>query len=64
MLWIAAASALILLPAIFVTLEELGIGSTGGASSMARKLGLGNVAVRGDIDAVDATLIPDHGDAW
>ena len=44
--------------------EELGIGSTGGASSMARKLGLGHVAVRGDIDVVDATLIPDHGEAW
>ena len=64
LLWIAAASALILLPAIFVLLEELGIGSTGGASSMARKLGLGNVADRGDIDIVDAALIPDHGDAW
>ena len=64
LLWIAAASALILLPAIFVLLEELGIGSTGGASSMARKLGLGRVAVRGDIDSVDATLIPDHGEAW
>ncbi len=64
LLWIAAASALILLPAIFVLLEELGIGSTGGASSMARKLGLGNVANRSDIDLVDATLIPDHGDAW
>jgi predicted RND superfamily exporter protein len=64
LLWIAAASALILLPAIFVLLEELGIGSTGGASSMARKLGLGRVAVRGDIDPVDATLIPDHGEAW
>lgn len=64
LLWIAAASALILLPAIFVLLEELGIGSTGGANSMARKLGLGKVASRGDIDIVDATLIPDHGDAW
>ena len=64
LLWIAAASALILLPAIFVLLEDLGIGSTGGASSMARKLGLGNVAARGDVDLVDATLIPDHGDAW
>ncbi len=64
LLWIAAASALILLPAIFVLLEELGIGSTGGANSMARKLGLGKVAARGDIDVMDATLIPDHGDAW
>ena len=64
LLWIAAASALILLPAIFVLLEELGIGSTGGANSMARKLGLGKVSSRGEIDIVDATLIPDHGDAW
>ena len=64
LLWIAAASALILLPAIFVFLEEMGIGTTGGANSMARKLGLGNVAARGDIDVVDAALIPDHGDAW
>ncbi|MGB1828072.1 MAG: efflux RND transporter permease subunit [Candidatus Poseidoniaceae archaeon] len=64
LLWIAAASALILLPAIFVLLEELGIGSTGGANSMARKLGLGKVAARGDIDIADAALIPDHGDAW
>ena len=55
---------MILLPAIFVLLEELGFGSTGGASSMARKLGLGSVADRGDIDIVDAALIPDHGDAW
>ena len=64
LLWIAAASALILLPAIFVLLDELGIGSSGGANSMARKLGLGIVASRGDIDVVDAALIPDHGDAW
>jgi len=64
LLWIAAASALILLPAIFVLLEEIGIGSTGGTSSMARKLGLGKVSSRGDIDVVDATLIPDRGDAW
>lgn len=64
LLWISAASALILLPAIFVLLDELGIGSTGGSSSMARKLGLGKVASRGDIDALEATLIPDYGDAW
>ena len=64
LLWIAAASALILLPAIFVLLDELGIGSTGGSSSMARKLGLGKISNRGDIDAMDATLIPDYGDAW
>jgi len=64
LLWIAAASALILLPAIFVALEEFGIGSTGGGSAMARKLGLGKVGERGDIDMVDAVLIPDRGDAW
>jgi predicted RND superfamily exporter protein len=64
LLWIAAASALFLLPAIFVLLEELGVGSTGGASAMARKLGLGKIEARGNIDVVDATLIPDRGDAW
>lgn len=64
LLWIAAASALMLLPAIFVLLEEMGVGSTGGASAMARKLGLGKIASRGEIDVVEATLIPDRGDAW
>ena len=41
LLWVAAASALILLPAIFVTLEKMGIGAGGGGESnaMARKLG-------------------------
>ena len=47
LLWIAAASALILLPAIFVLLEELRIGSTGGASSRARKLDWGSCNERG-----------------
>jgi predicted RND superfamily exporter protein len=64
LLWIAAASALILLPAIFVTLENMGVGSVGGSSSMARRLGLGELKHRGDVDIVEATLIPDHGEAW
>jgi predicted RND superfamily exporter protein len=64
LLWIAAASALILLPAIFVTLEKMGVGSVGGSSSMARRLGLGELKHRGDVDIVEATLIPDHGEAW
>ncbi len=40
LLWIAAASALILLPAIFVTLEKLGIGTHGGSTALAKKIGL------------------------
>ena len=40
LLWIAAASALILLPAIFVTLEKTGIGTHGGSTALARKIGL------------------------
>ena len=40
LLWIAAASALILLPAIFSILHKLGIPATGGSSAMARSLGL------------------------
>ena len=40
LLWIAAASALILLPAIFVTLEKLGIGTQGGSTALAKKIGL------------------------
>ena len=40
LLWVAAASALILLPAIFVTLEKMGIGAVSGGNNMAKKLGL------------------------
>ena len=43
LLWVAAASALLLLPAIFVTLEKLGIGVVGGPSAMSRRLGLGKM---------------------
>jgi predicted RND superfamily exporter protein len=65
LLWIAAASALLLLPAIFVTLEKMGMGSTGGAEAMMRKLGLtgSQVAARdGSIDAV--VVMDDVEDVW
>ena len=64
LLWVAAASALILLPAIFVTLEKIGIGSVGGPSSMAKKLGLGSVGKRNEIDVLDAALVDDVVDSW
>jgi predicted RND superfamily exporter protein len=64
LLWVAAASALILLPAIFVTLEKMGIGSVGGPSGMAKKLGLGSVAKRNQIDVLDAALVDDVVDSW
>lgn len=62
LLWVAAASALILLPAIFVTLEKMGIGAVGNANSMARNLGL--VSSKNDhIEVMDA-LLEDVADAW
>ena len=65
LLWGAAASALLLLPAIFVTLEKMGIGSVGGPTGMARKLGLGRVKVD-DPDVLEAVLIMDSRseEAW
>ena len=68
LLWIAAASALLLLPAIFVTLEKLGVGSTGGSDSMKRALGLIQAQRSGDAD-IDAIMISsstrkDDADAW
>lgn len=63
LLWVAAASALILLPAIFVTLEKAGLGAVGGRSSMAKRFGLG-AAKQVDIDVLDAALVEDVVDAW
>jgi predicted RND superfamily exporter protein len=65
LLWVAAASALLLLPAIFVTLEKMGIGSVGGPTGMARKLGLGRVKVD-DPDVLEAVLVMDSRseEAW
>ena len=64
LLWVAAASALLLLPAIFVTLEKMGIGAVGGPSGMAKKLGLGAVGGRNEIDVLDAALVDDVVDSW
>ena len=65
LLWVAAASALLLLPAIFVTLEKMGIGAVGGPSGMARKLGLGRVKPD-DPDVLEAVLVMDSrsDEAW
>ena len=63
LLWIAAASALILLPAIFVTLEKTGIGTFGGSTALARKIGLGSKKQ----EILDADLIiknKSKQDAW
>ncbi|MCS5533258.1 MAG: MMPL family transporter [Candidatus Poseidoniaceae archaeon] len=64
LLWVAAASALILLPAIFVTLEKMGVGAVGGPSGMAKKLGLGAIGKRNEIDVLDAALVDDVVDSW
>lgn len=63
LLWVAAASALILLPAIFVTLEKAGMGAVDGRSAMAKRLGLGQKK-RLDVDVLDAALLDDVIDAW
>ena len=63
LLWVAAASALVLLPAIFVTLEKMGIGAVSGSNSMAKKLGLVRPVNLTD-DVMDAALVDDVIDAW
>ena len=64
LLWVAAASALILLPAIFVTLEKMGIGAVGGANGMARRLGLVEDMTHHIDDGMDASLVDDVIDVW
>ncbi|HJM54958.1 MAG TPA: MMPL family transporter, partial [Poseidonia sp.] len=64
LLWVAAASALILLPAIFVTLEKMGIGAVGGANGMAIRLGLVENTGHSLDDVMDASLIDDIVDVW
>lgn len=63
LLWVAAASALILLPAIFVTLEKMGIGAVSGSNNMAKKLGLIRTHQATD-DVMDAALLDNVVDAW
>jgi predicted RND superfamily exporter protein len=65
LLWVAAASALFLLPAIFVTLEKYGIGVVGGTSGMAKRLGLGKIKAD-DPDVLEAVLVVDskNKEAW
>ena len=63
LLWVAAASALILLPAIFVTLEKMGIGAVSGSNSMAKKLGLIGAGEMADA-VMEAALLDDVTDVW
>ena len=63
LLWVAAASALILLPAIFITLEKMGIGAVSGGNNMARKLGLIRTAATTE-DVMEAALDDEIADAW
>ena len=63
LLWVAAASALVLLPAIFVTLEKMGIGAVSGGNNMAKKLGLIRTSKTSD-DVMEAALVDDIVDAW
>ncbi|MEC7988681.1 MAG: MMPL family transporter [Candidatus Thermoplasmatota archaeon] len=63
LLWVAAASALVLLPAIFITLEKMGIGAVSGGNNMAKKLGLIRTAQASD-DVMEAALVDEVVDVW
>ena len=63
LLWVAAASALILLPAVFVTLDKMGIGAGSSSTGMARKLGLIS-GKKSDVDVLDAAISDDIKEAW
>ncbi|MDG1548712.1 MAG: MMPL family transporter [Candidatus Poseidoniaceae archaeon] len=63
LLWVAAASALILLPAIFVTLDKMGIGAVSNSTGMARKLGLIS-GQKSDVDVLEAAISNEIKDAW
>ena len=63
LLWVAAASALVLLPAIFITLEKMGIGAVSGGNNMAKKLGLIRTVTTTE-DVMEAALVDDVVDAW
>ena len=63
LLWVAAASALVLLPAIFITLEKMGIGAVSGGNNMAKKLGLIRTPTTTE-DVMEAALVDDVVDAW
>jgi hypothetical protein len=54
----------LLLPAIFVTLEEFGVGSVGGASAMAKRLGLAGAKDYKDSDVIIASSKDEIIDAW
>ena len=64
LLWVAAAGALVLLPAIFVALEKAGIATVGGRSGLATKLGLGQATVEAEDVVYDAVIVERSGDAW
>ena len=54
---------LILLPAIFITLEKMGIGAVSGSNNMAKKLDTDPTASVSE-DVMEAALIDDVVDAW
>ena len=64
LLWVAAAGALVLLPAIFVAMEKAGMATVGGRPSMANKLGLGRKSPPVEDVVYDAVIIERSGDAW
>ena len=64
LLWVAAAGALVLLPAIFVALEKAGVATVGGRSGLANRLGLGRTTAQAEDIVYDAVVVERAGDAW
>ena len=64
LLWVAAAGALVLLPAIFIALEKARVTTVGGHSGLANKLGLSRKYVQAEDIVYDAVVVERSGDAW
>ena len=64
LLWVAAAGALILLPAIFVAMEKAGYHPVASGNTLARRVGLGNKIDRSQDVVYDAVVVHDSMEAW
>jgi len=64
LLWVAAAGALVLLPAIFVAMEQAGYPPVASSNALARRVGLGRKQGSNEDVVYDAVLISEATDAW
>ena len=64
LLWVAAAGALVLLPAIFVAMEKAGYPPVASSNALARRVGLGRKQGGNEDVVYDAVLVSEATDAW